>query len=367
MSLLISIILISIILSNCNVEASRTRSKIEKEKYLRQLIRQLQWNEYKRSYYYYHTRTEAEGDCSADFIGDYRWYGEEAMSIPSIDTTQRCMDSCDIESKCMGWTYYPDSKWCMGFNSITGLYSTPGTKSGSCIGTSIKSKCSEKRDGGQYTGVNLKKLETVSSAEDCMTACDNLNTCYGWLYTIQSQTCDLLDNAGTFYPGEGFITGSCIAPQKRVRLAEPLKIFRKEALERHNDVRKKHCAPDLTLDSDLNKLSQDLATKLAAEDNMPPIYQETGLQTVYYDIADAARHCTSIVDCFYDERNYYDWNSPDFSATNRFPKVIWKGSQKLGVGRAFSTDTNTMYIVITYDWQGDWTQSYKENVLPVCT
>ncbi|CAF4433170.1 unnamed protein product, partial [Adineta steineri] len=39
----------------------------------------------------------------------------------------------------------------------------------------------------------------------------------------------------------------------------------------------------------------------------------------------------------------------------------------LGVGRAFSTDTNTMYIVITYDWQGDWTQSYKENVLPVCT
>ncbi|CAF4415119.1 unnamed protein product, partial [Adineta steineri] len=55
MSLLISIILISIILSNCNVEASRTRSKIEKEKYLRQLIRQLQWNEYKRSYYYYHT------------------------------------------------------------------------------------------------------------------------------------------------------------------------------------------------------------------------------------------------------------------------------------------------------------------------
>ena len=70
-----------------------------------------------------------------------------------------------------------------------------------------------------------------------------------------------------------------------------LKMFRKDALERHNEKRGKHCSPNLALDDNLNKVSQDLADKMARDDVMPPVYEETGMQIVFYGKADAARSC----------------------------------------------------------------------------
>ena len=79
-----------------------------------------------------------------------------------------------------------------------------------------------------------------------------------------------------------------LAPQKRVRLADPLKVFRKEVAERHNLKRKDHCVGDLTLDDGLNKVSQDLADQLAAADVTPPNYDATKMQSVYFGKGDIA-------------------------------------------------------------------------------
>jgi hypothetical protein len=38
----------------------------------------------------------------------------------------------------------------------------------------------------------------------------------------------------------------------------------------------------------------------------------------------------------------------------------------MGVGRAFSSDNATMYVVISYDWNGDITASYKDNIPAKC-
>ena len=72
------------------------------------------------------------------------------------------------------------------------------------------------------------------------------------------------------------------------------------------------------------------------------------------------------MDCFYDERKYYKWDEPDFSVTKFFPKVIWKNSAKMGVGRAFASDNQTMYVVMSYDGEGDLADLYKENVPKEC-
>ena len=56
------------------------------------------------------------------------------MSMPGIDTTQRCMDNCDMNDKCIGWSYKSESRMCWGMNAIEGVMKVDGTKSGSCIG-----------------------------------------------------------------------------------------------------------------------------------------------------------------------------------------------------------------------------------------
>ena len=69
-----------------------------------------------------------------------------------------------------------------------------------------------------------------------------------------------------------------------------MKILRQDILERHNEKRKKHCVSDLTLDSDLNKVSQDLANELAAADVTPPKYDASKAQSVFYGKGDEALH-----------------------------------------------------------------------------
>jgi len=49
-----------------------------------------------------------------------------------------------------------------------------------------------------------------------------------------------------------------------------------------------HCVNALTIDSQLNQRSQDLADNLAAADKLPPKYKPIGLQNVYFDEADYA-------------------------------------------------------------------------------
>jgi hypothetical protein len=73
-----------------------------------------------------------------------------------------------------------------------------------------------------------------------------------------------------------------------------------------------------------------------------------------------------IVDGFFDEGKYYNYAQPDFSSTKYFPKIIWKSSTKMGVGRAFTKDKSSMFVVTTYDWQGNMANAYKTNIRQRC-
>ncbi|CAF4225895.1 unnamed protein product, partial [Adineta steineri] len=140
-------------MSNYNVEAYSHKRKFNIDdpnvKLFRQLIRELQWNHNRRLFF--EARAEAEGDCTADILEGYQWHGQQSISFAGVDTTQRCMDNCDLSDQCIGWSYKPTTKMCWGFSSIKGAIKIDGVRSGSCVGTNIKAKCTEIRDG-QYLG-----------------------------------------------------------------------------------------------------------------------------------------------------------------------------------------------------------------------
>ena len=73
-----------------------------------------------------------------------------------------------------------------------------------------------------------------------------------------------------------------------------------------------------------------------------------------------------LVDSWYKESTVYKYTNPDFSNTHQFAKVIWNGASQLGVGRAYSKDSITQYIVAVYNPGGYVEESYTDNVKQRC-
>ena len=72
------------------------------------------------------------------------------------------------------------------------------------------------------------------------------------------------------------------------------------------------------------------------------------------------------VNIWYNEIKKYNWKCPNFLKTDRFPKIVWNGVRHLGVGRAFSRDNATMYVVVTYYPGGYLEESSDQNVNQPC-
>jgi hypothetical protein len=71
---------------------------------------------------------------------------------------------------------------------------------------------------------------------------------------------------------------------------------------------------------------------------------------------------------WYSEIKDYDFNNPAItSATGHFTQLVWKGSEKLGIGFAFTPDQHTLYVVAQYTPQGNILTQEADNILrPTC-
>jgi hypothetical protein len=70
---------------------------------------------------------------------------------------------------------------------------------------------------------------------------------------------------------------------------------------------------------------------------------------------------------WYDEIALYDFNNPGFSEeAGHFTQVVWKDSQKLGVGYATGKQGRryTLYVVAQYSPAGNEDDFFSQNVLP---
>ncbi|CAF1674552.1 unnamed protein product, partial [Adineta ricciae] len=153
----------------------------------------------------------------------------------------------------------------------------------------------------------------------------------------------------------------------------PLETFRQQALDKHNEYRRKHCVPALQLDPELNDIAQQYAEKLAATDSFDhsgaTFHGEHMGENIYYYWSSGSVLGTTgdkAVTDWYNEISDYNWNNPSFSSgTGHFTQVVWKATTHLGIGRAVSA-SNKLYVVGNYFPGGNFNNAYEENVPPLC-
>lgn len=69
------------------------------------------------------------------------------------------------------------------------------------------------------------------------------------------------------------------------------------------------------------------------------------------------------VQAWYDEIKDYNFSNGTFNSnTGHFTQVVWKGSEKIGVG--ICEMNNQCFIVANYDPPGNFQGEYGKNVLP---
>ncbi|XP_062410611.1 GLI pathogenesis-related 2 [Sardina pilchardus] len=142
--------------------------------------------------------------------------------------------------------------------------------------------------------------------------------------------------------------------------------FDKETLEAHNTYRQRHGASPLTLNKELSRSAQKWAEYLLASNKMQHSQADYG-ENLYYTWSSAPKQLEGkeAVDNWYNEIKDYSFSRPGFqSKTGHFTQVVWKGSEKLGVGLA--TDGKTSYVVCQYLPAGNISNPgyFQKNVLP---
>ncbi|XP_051859281.1 Golgi-associated plant pathogenesis-related protein 1 isoform X1 [Drosophila albomicans] len=138
--------------------------------------------------------------------------------------------------------------------------------------------------------------------------------------------------------------------------------FEQEVLKAHNEYRARHGAAPLVLNSQLSQLATQWAKYLMSNNRMEHRQNNNYGENIYWASggnlggADAVRS-------WYNEIKQYNWRSPSFqSNTGHFTQVVWKGSQKLGVG--FAKRGDTIFVVCNYDPPGNYMNQFQSNVSP---
>ncbi|KAL6109164.1 GLI pathogenesis-related 2, like isoform X1 [Pungitius pungitius] len=148
------------------------------------------------------------------------------------------------------------------------------------------------------------------------------------------------------------------------------KQFSEEVLQCHNEFRRKHQAPPMKLSSKLSREATRYAESLASTRILKHSVESSrgscgeNLAWASYD-----QSGKDVADRWYDEVKQYNFNRPGFSsATGHFTAMVWKSSNKLGVGKATASDGSS-FVVARYFPAGNITNQghFENNVLPAKT
>ncbi|CAF1029172.1 unnamed protein product [Rotaria sordida] len=149
------------------------------------------------------------------------------------------------------------------------------------------------------------------------------------------------------------------------------KTFQEEMLKAHNNYRKQHCVPSLVLDDGLSRGAQSYAKTLVKTNVFAHSTDRDNVgENLYKKSSSKALKLTGDkpTDSWYNEIKDYDFNKPGFSsAAGHLTQVLWKNSNKLGVGIAYSADERIVYVVARYSPAGNVLEQFDENVLSKCS
>lgn len=162
------------------------------------------------------------------------------------------------------------------------------------------------------------------------------------------------------------LKGSCVSTMGK----SASKQFAEEVLQCHNEFRRKHQAPPLKLSSKLSREASRYAESLASTRILKHSVESSrgscgeNLAWASYD-----QSGKDVADRWYDEVKQYNFNRPGFSSgTGHFTAMVWKSTQKLGVGKATASDGSS-FVVARYFPAGNITNQghFENNVLPAKT
>ncbi|CAF3311720.1 unnamed protein product [Rotaria socialis] len=159
-----------------------------------------------------------------------------------------------------------------------------------------------------------------------------------------------------------------------ITFTSDIRKFQNDSLVVHNTLRARHCVPPLELDEEININSQIYANYLAKTDS--PLIHSTNRASRFgenlYSLARkspianiSAEKC---IMAWYAEIEFYDYSKPAYKlSTGHFTQIVWKDTQKLGVGYAFGREGCKIYIVAQYGPPGNYRHRFGKNVLePKC-
>ncbi|CAF1324791.1 unnamed protein product [Rotaria sordida] len=151
---------------------------------------------------------------------------------------------------------------------------------------------------------------------------------------------------------------------KRPTVTQDNKEFVREALQVHNELRRKHGVEPLKLNNDLSKLAQEWANHLASTGTL--VHSKTKYQNVHVgeNLRSQSWSITGkdMTEAWYNECNKYDYNNYRSyqSGTGHFTQVVWKNSQEVGFARAQGTSMN--FAVAMYYPAGNFLGEFDKNV-----
>ncbi|CAF1531335.1 unnamed protein product [Adineta ricciae] len=154
-------------------------------------------------------------------------------------------------------------------------------------------------------------------------------------------------------------------PPKRSSAPQSNNEFVREALQAHNDLRRRHGIEVLKLNDDLCRLAQQWANHLASTGTL--VHSKTKYRNV--NVGENLR-CQSwpitgqkMTQSWYDENTKYDYRNPSYQpGTGHFTQVVWKGSQEVGFAQA--QGTSMIYAVAMYYPPGNYVGEFDRNVFP---
>eukprot|EP00794_Sanderia_malayensis_P019085 gene19085-21001_t len=142
--------------------------------------------------------------------------------------------------------------------------------------------------------------------------------------------------------------------------------FQTEVLDQHNKHRSVHNAGPLKLDEKLSKNATAVAEMAAKNEDFDDIAPG---ESVFVSCATFKRAVSGkeVTDAWYGEvcAPDFDFASPDNEKTRGFTQMVWKDTNRIGVGRATGTNKNKeicTYIVGVYRPPGNLVGFFQENV-----
>ncbi|XP_022692328.1 uncharacterized protein LOC111262374 [Varroa jacobsoni] len=147
--------------------------------------------------------------------------------------------------------------------------------------------------------------------------------------------------------------------------------FVQDCLFWHNHFRRKHQAPFLLLSLHLCEQAQQLANFIAHTNDLyhrklrdigQNLYVESSYTQENFDV-----NGETVVKHWYQEQKYYDYyQNQDLLHTqaSRFTQLVWKSSQKIGIGKA-TIGANKVIIVTLYKPAGNVVGEFHNNVFAI--